>query len=161
MRDLRSAVFGTVLTNIVLLIFIVAPTAQAQQSPILGRWLSASGGGVIEIYPCANKLCGKLVWIKEPIPNNPLALDDRNPNPALKARPLCGLMMLGDFVQEDASHWIDGWIYSPENGKTYRAKITLESPTVLKLRGYIGISLFGETQAWTRADPALGSCVAG
>ncbi|HET7594641.1 MAG TPA: DUF2147 domain-containing protein [Stellaceae bacterium] len=136
---------------------ILTPGASAQTPPVVGRWLSQSGKGVIEIYPCADKLCGKLAWLSEPIRDGAPAVDRNNPDAALRHRPLCGLTMLGDFRQLEANRWGDGWIYSPENGKTYRATMTLDG-NLLKLRGYIGIPLFGETQTWTRADPKLKGC---
>ncbi len=135
----------------------VTGTRAQQQPPVLGRWLSQSGKGVIEIFPCADKLCGRLVWIADPIRDGAPATDRNNPDPVLKRRPLCGLVMLGDFVPTGPGRWGDGWIYSPENGKTYRATMTLDG-AALKLRGYVGIPLFGETQTWTRADPKLQGC---
>ncbi len=147
-----------VLALAVLVAAAVPPGARAQQPPILGRWLSQSGKGVIEIYRCAEKLCGKLIWIAEPIRDGAPATDRNNPDPALRQRPLCGLVMLGGFVPIETNRWGEGWIYSPENGKTYRAQMRIDGPNVLKLRGYVGIPLFGETQTWTRADPKLKGC---
>ncbi|HLJ62816.1 MAG TPA: DUF2147 domain-containing protein [Stellaceae bacterium] len=131
---------------------ILAVGGARAESSVDGRWLSQSGNGVVEIYPCGAKHCGKLVWLK--MPQN---TDENNPNPEYKKRRLCGLVILGDFVK-DGDEWVDGWIYSPENGKTYSAKMRLDAPDILKLRGYVGISLFGETQTWTRADPKLANC---
>ncbi len=126
---------------------------------ITGRWLSGQGDGVIEIYECgASGLCGKLVWLKEPLENGVPAVDSRNPDASRRKQPICGLIMLGGFHQAGPNHWEDGWIYDPSSGKTYHATMTLESPTILQLRGYVGIPLFGETQTWTRADPKLSSC---
>jgi len=142
---------------VVLSLAIIAPRAGAQQPPVLGRWLSESGKGVVEIYPCADKLCGKLVWLAEPIRDGAPAVDRDNKDAAQRQRPLCGLMMLGDFRPLETNRWGDGWIYSPENGKTYRANMTLDGDR-LKLRGYVGIPLLGETQTWTRADPKLKGC---
>ncbi|HXZ02997.1 MAG TPA: DUF2147 domain-containing protein [Stellaceae bacterium] len=132
--------------------------AQAPSPPSpLGRWLSETKRGVIEIYPCADRLCGKLVWLIEPVRRGAPALDDNNPDPALRQRPLCGLTMLGDFRLLEPQRWGDGWIYDPDSGKTYHATLAVEGET-LRLRGYVGIPLFGETQRWTRPDGSYGSC---
>lgn len=132
--------------------------AQAPTPPApLGRWLSAARRGVIEIYPCADRLCGRLVWLIEPMRRGAPALDDKNPDPALRQRPLCGLTILGDFRQLEPQRWGDGWIYDPDSGSTYHATMRLDGET-LKLRGYIGIPLLGETQSWTRPDASYGSC---
>jgi uncharacterized protein (DUF2147 family) len=132
--------------------------AAAADPPVAGRWLSESGSGVIAIANCGAELCGKIVWLKEPIRDGGPAVDRRNPDPALRTRPICGLPMLGGFHESDPGRWTDGWIYSPENGKTYRATLSLGADGKLKLRGYVGIPLFGETQIWTRADPGLKAC---
>jgi uncharacterized protein (DUF2147 family) len=44
----------------------------------------------------------------------------------------------------------DGHIYNAENGKTYNANISLQADGTLRLRGYVGSPMFGETQIWTR-----------
>jgi uncharacterized protein (DUF2147 family) len=132
--------------------------AAAADPPVAGRWLSESGSGVIAIANCGAELCGKIVWLKEPIRDGGPAVDRRNPDPALRTRPICGLPMLGGFREAEPGRWTDGWIYSPENGKTYRATLSLGADGKLKLRGYVGIPLFGETQIWTRADPNLNTC---
>lgn len=142
-----------------LLGFVV--TAAAQVPPpekVLGRWLTESKRGVVDIYACGDRVCGKLVWLIEPMRRGAPAIDDKNPDPALRQRPLCGLTMLGSFRNTKPQLWTDGWIYDPDSGKTYHATMFLESPGVLKLRGYVGIPLFGETQTWTRPDGRYGAC---
>ena len=138
---------------------LVGTNASAEtDGSIFGRWMSASGRGIIEIYHCADKLCGRIVWLKLVNRDGEPVKDIKNSDPQLQQRPLCGMNMLGNFHQTDDSHWEGGWIYNPENGETYSANIALESANVLKLRGYIGISLLGETQTWARAASPLGSC---
>lgn len=151
---MRISILGLVAA---LALAVLMPGAGAQTPPVAGRWLTEDGKGVIEIYPCADKLCGKLVWLAEPIRDGAPAVDRNNKDAAQRQRPLCGLTLLGDFRQLEANRWGDGWIYSPENGKTYRANMTLDGDR-LKLRGYIGIPLLGETQTWTRADPKQKGC---
>jgi uncharacterized protein (DUF2147 family) len=46
----------------------------------------------------------------------------------------------------------DGHIYNGENGKTYNANISLQPDGKLRLRGYVGTPMFGETQLWTRVN---------
>jgi uncharacterized protein (DUF2147 family) len=137
-----------------------SPAEPSSSSPVIGRWLSESGNGVIELYPCDDRICGKLVWLQRPMENGTAAVDSHNPDPDLRHRPLCGLQMLGDFRKVDDRKWSDGWIYNPEDGKTYSGSMTLESSEVLKLRGYVIITLLGKTETWTRPDPAFGSCTA-
>jgi len=53
-------------------------------------------------------------------------------------------------LEEDGDQWNGGRIMDPENGKTYKCYIELESEEKLKVRGYIGISALGRTQYWYR-----------
>ena len=48
--------------------------------------------------------------------------------------------------------WSGGTVYDPENGKTYKCKLTLRKDGRLEVRGYIGFSLIGRTEIWTRAE---------
>jgi uncharacterized protein (DUF2147 family) len=55
-----------------------------------------------------------------------------------------------DFVYVGKDRWKKGIIYAPDDGKTYKCKLTMEEPDRLKVRGYIGISMLGRTEEWTR-----------
>jgi len=63
---------------------------------------------------------------------------------------LPGQVILHDLKYEGNRKWVDGTIYDPQGGKTYRCKVELRSDGTLKVRGFIGISLLGKTQLWTR-----------
>ena len=46
-----------------------------------------------------------------------------------------------------------GEILDPENGKIYKCKMKLsEDGNKLEVRGFIGVSLFGRSQTWTREE---------
>ena len=133
----------------------------ADAPSILGRWLTEDRLAVVEMAPCGAELCGRVVWIGD---KEAPRTDVANPDPALRARPVCDLQILGGFKQAGADapgEWRDGWIYDPKSGKTYHAKMTLRDAATLDLRGYVGIPLFGETQVWTRDTEARPSCGAG
>ena len=72
------------------------------------------------------------------------------PNHSLRNRPIVGLQLMSDFEAAGKVQWGEGKIYDPESGKTYKCKITLTDPKRLEVRGYVGISLFGRTEIWTR-----------
>ena len=62
---------------------------------------------------------------------------------------LVGMVILWG-LEEDGDQWEGGRIMDPENGKTYKCYIELQSEEKLKVRGYIGISALGRTQYWYR-----------
>lgn len=118
-----------------------------------GQWLTEGGKSRVEIAECDNSLCGKIVWLAEPLDEaGQEKLDKNNPDAALQSRPILGLALLNGFVPGDEKTvWVDGEIYNPEDGETYSCTLTLQDDGTLKVRGYVGLPLFGKTQIWTRA----------
>ena len=63
----------------------------------------------------------------------------------------CAMPLIWGFkATSDPNTFESGQIYNGENGKIYNANISLQADGTLRLRGYVGTPLFGETQVWTR-----------
>ena len=95
-------------------------------------------------------MCGKIVWLKEPLRNGKPKLDDNNPEEKLRSRPIQGMVFMKDFNYDENNKWDDGTIYDPKSGKTYSCYMKVLSKDKMEVKGYIGISLIGRTQTWTR-----------
>ena len=136
--------------------------AGAWEAAAEGRWLTQEKSAVVELYRCAaGALCGRLVWLRiKPTDDNPRAVDSRNPTPTLRTRPLCGVVMMWGFQPEGPGQWSGGSLYDPESGNTYSGKLALNPDGSLSLRGYIGVSLFGRTERWTRFTQSISRCPA-
>jgi uncharacterized protein (DUF2147 family) len=76
-------------------------------------------------------------------------LDTNNPNNSLKSKPIVGAIILRDFEFKDGE-WTNGKIYDPESGKDYKCYMRFKDANTLNVRGYIGISMIGRTEVWTR-----------
>ena len=136
------------------LLFLTAAAAHGQSRPmsVLGLWMTEGGKSRVQVYPCGAKVCGRIVWLREP---NDVAglpkVDGKNPKPDMRKRRIVGTMILWDLVKgDDPGEWESGRIYNPEDGETYRVKLTLRPDGKLRVRGYLGISLLGKTQFWER-----------
>ena len=137
---------------LVLAITSISLSAKAQTDKIEGLWYNDVKSGKILIYKQPNgKFYGKVVWLREPLKNGKPKVDELNQDPKLRSRPRLGLPVLADFVKDGDDKYTDGTIYDPNNGKTYSCTITYKGKT-LAIRGYIGISLFGRTTTWSRAE---------
>ncbi len=140
------------LVVLVLAITSISLSAKAQTDKIEGLWYNDVKSGKILIYKQSNgKFYGKVVWLREPLKNGKPKVDELNQDEKLRSRPRLGLPVLADFVKDGDDKYTDGTIYDPNNGKTYSCTITYKGKT-LAIRGYIGISLFGRTTTWSRAE---------
>jgi uncharacterized protein (DUF2147 family) len=66
-----------------------------------------------------------------------------------KDKPILGLVVVWGLTQQ-GDEWSGGTVLDPDSGDTYRCTIKIVGPGKLDIRGYLGISLFGRTQHWTR-----------
>ena len=138
---------------------LLAQSSAAPQSPTpVGVWLHANKLIQVEIAPCADRLCGRIVWFKWPNDDHGLPLVDlKNPDPALRKRPLLGLTILRNLRRTGERTWEDGEIYNPVNGRDYQATMSIKSNSTLRVRAFLLIPMFGETQIWT-SHPVTVTC---
>jgi len=140
------------LAVIFLLFFQLGFRSDENPDAVVGTWLNGTKLGHIQIYKQGNQYFGKLIWLKEP--TDPATgkpkTDGKNTNAALRSRGLMGLNVMTGFKYGGDNVWENGKIYNPEDGKEYSCKMTLKDPSTLDVRGYVGISLLGKTQTWTR-----------
>ncbi len=128
-----------------------ATLAQNNADAILGHWLTGTGKAHIEIYKDKSRYYGKIIWLKNPLnEEGKPKVDRKNPKKTLQDRPLMGLVNLQNFEHDGGGEYDEGTIYDPESGKTYSCIMTLKGNDKLNVRGYIGISLIGRTDSWTR-----------
>jgi uncharacterized protein (DUF2147 family) len=135
-------------------LFISSFNSFALDNPdaIVGVWKTGEGNAMVKIYKNGNKYQGRVVWLKEP--NDPETgkpkLDKNNSDPAAKSKPVLGLINIWGFVPKEENLWDEGNIYDPKNGNTYSSTMKLINANSLEVRGYIGVSLIGRTDTWTR-----------
>ncbi len=135
----------------------------AEDASAAGFWITGDNGAVVEIAPCGDALCGHIAGLRLDHKPGDAPVDSKNPDPAKRNTPMCGLPLMGDLkpVKSSATKWDGGWVYDPESGSKYTAEMHLDGPDTLKLRGFVGISLFGRTETWKRESGAnKNRCVA-
>lgn len=119
---------------------------------ILGTWLSENADGKILITKINGRYFGRISWIKRRNANGSAVLDVKNPDPAKQKDKILGLEILKNFKYSGRKTWDDGFIYDPLSGKTYSCRISTVTNARIKIRGFIGIPLFGRSTFWTRTN---------
>jgi len=126
-----------------LLLFSLSLSAQnSRERAILGVYYSPKKDAKIEIYQKGDRYFGKFVWLE--IGDK----DINNPDPKLRDRELLGMSFINNFRYED-EEYTDGKVYDPQSGETYDAIMWTEGKDLM-LRGYVGFSIFGRTETFTR-----------
>ena len=140
---------------------VICYTGRANE--LSGEWATQGNAAHVRIERCAseqNLLCGVITWLWEPIDAKGEAIRDaKNPDPNLRKQPVIGLSLLKDFRYEPSRESMDGQIYNPENGRTYKASLRLRSLDILEVKGCL---LFVcDTQIWRRAESLCTASLAG
>ena len=126
--------------------FAQAPAPRPPAPDVSGLWIDHTGQGAVEISPCGNRVCGRVVWLKNP--------DHKSKS----GKRICGTQVLGDLQARPDNAWEEGWIYNPEDEERFSAALKLTSANTLQVTGYLGIKLLGETFIWKRSLAPLDRC---
>jgi uncharacterized protein (DUF2147 family) len=133
--------------------------AERPADPAYGYWLTENRKAIVRIATCGPDICGRMVWVENAVDASGQPKRDRkNSDIAKRERPICGLELVGGLNKADEGTWQDGWLYNPRDGATYSAEIRAVSPSELEVRGYLGVSLLGKSQIWTRVGDDRGGC---
>lgn len=124
---------------------LALPLSASAAGGVDGLWLDQDKSGYIEIAKEGEFWQGRIAGSVE----GEVLKDVKNPDPAERGRSLLGQRLLKDLV-DGGDGQLRGFLYNPRDGKTYSVHISLNEDDTLRVHGYIGISLFGLTQKWTR-----------
>ncbi|HLY55581.1 MAG TPA: DUF2147 domain-containing protein [Stellaceae bacterium] len=115
------------------------PARADQPARVLGNWLTSDGDGVIAIEQCGDEVCGRIVGIAR-APGEKMPTD-------VHGTSQCGLTIISNERPTDDGTWL-GKVTDPRTGETYGAKLWIDRAGNLRVRGFLGLPLLGETQVW-------------
>ncbi|ROI00615.1 DUF2147 domain-containing protein [Chryseobacterium daecheongense] len=135
-----------------LLTFVLSLFGVMSFAQIEGKWKTVDdetkqAKSIVEIYKKSDgKYYGKVtqLLIKPANPNCVDCKDDR------KNKPILGMEIIRG-LKKDGDEFTGGTITDPKTGKTYKCTIK-RSGDQLNVRGYIGLSLIGRTQTWSKVN---------
>jgi len=128
---------------------LLAGVSSYAQSDILpGIWVTEGSKSKVEIFKSGNSYAAKIIWLAEA--NNEEGLpktDKKNPDPALRSRPIIGLVILSDLKLENGV-WKGSKIYSPERGEYIDCSLKLQDGYTLRITATKGF--FSTTKFWRK-----------
>lgn len=142
---MKNIVFATVL----LFITQITSAQKISKDLIVGVWQSEEYK--IEIFKSGDTYSAKLLWSKDMFEadGKTSKKDNKNPDEKLRSRPRQGITHITELKFKDGE-FVDGKLYSVNDGNTYGFKAKLKDTNNLETRGYKGVPMFGKTVNWTR-----------
>jgi uncharacterized protein (DUF2147 family) len=129
--------------------------AQDMNTPV-GTWKTIDDKtgkprSLVQITEADGKLKGQIIQLIREPGEDPDPVCDKCTG-TMHNQKVKGMVILWGFSKDDEV-WDGGHIFDPKKGNddVYKAKLTpINGGKQLKVRGYIGFSLLGRTQVWTR-----------
>lgn len=135
-----------------LLLVTLPAVMEARAEPPSGYWLTEKEGIIVHLYECGDAVCGRTVWLKKPNwKDGSPRIDEKNPDPALRSRPWCGIEVITGLRPDDEGLWSGGLIYDPKTGERFDFDLKPDGET-MRARGYLGVPLLGKKERWSPAD---------
>ena len=141
---------------IAICLFCLAGTAVAQSSPV-GLWKTIDDEtgkekSLVRVSEAGGVVTGKIEKLLDPSRQDAKCdkcSDER------KDQPIAGMTVIKNVKHntDNPERWDGGEILDPNNGKTYKVRITpVDGGKKLEVRGYVGAPLLGRTQTWQRVE---------
>jgi uncharacterized protein (DUF2147 family) len=111
-----------------LLLSALATAAAADGDPT-GKWQMDDGRLTVQVSPCGDKFCGYVVALAKPLRHGKPKVDRKNPDKALRSRPIIGLSVINNMKQVGPNRY-EGTIYNADDGNTYTGGMTLDGDAI-------------------------------
>ncbi|MGG5506075.1 MULTISPECIES: DUF2147 domain-containing protein [unclassified Myroides] len=137
--------------SMLIFLFLWGSLMTINAQSIVGKWKTfddqtGDAKSIVEISEKGGKYHGKVIEILNPAKKDSKC--EKCPGDD-KGKPIEGLTIIKNLTKK-GEEYSGGTIIDPQSGKEYKCSIKTNGKTKLEVRGYVGISLIGRTQTWTK-----------
>lgn len=141
--------------GIISLVFLATvTTAQTKEDAITGKWMSAEGNLMVQVYKSGNEFKAKVLWFDDTDDKSRpyyTRYDTKNPDNSLRSKKILGMEVMHGLVYNASDEeWQDGRIYDASSGKDWNAKAWLTKEGCLKVRGFWHFEFLGQTMCFKK-----------
>jgi uncharacterized protein (DUF2147 family) len=140
MTPLRHRIIGATLALIGAGAALAPAAAQPAAPSIYGVWLNPHKSVAVRTGPCADRLCGWIVWA------NAEAQSDARDGGVDR---LVGTALLENYRPDGTNSW-SGTVFVPDMGKRFYSEIEQIDANDMKVKGCILHGLICKSQIWHR-----------
>ncbi len=150
---MKLAWIGRTFAATVLITALAAAPSASAGAALPGEWVTKDGEALLALQASGTRVRVVLQAVAAAVPpqaGTAVPLDQRNPDEALRRRPLAGLEL--GVLEPDANRpqrW-RGRLYDPASGETYSVVAAFAAADVLEVRGFVGLQMFGRSMYWLR-----------
>lgn len=122
------------------------------EDAIIGVWEADDGTVKLDMFKNGTEFKAYLLYGNDVVEADRVTfkMDTKNPDPSLRSRSLKRIVFIKN-LQWNNGKWSGGSLYDGSSGRPYRCEIEIKGDK-MHLRGYLGISLLGQTRIFHRAS---------
>ncbi len=129
------------------------PASALSPQDVYGVWRHPDNGSLIQIYPCDGAICAKVMSVADPNRK-----DVNNPDPALRDRPIVGIVIWRHAKETARLQW-SGSAYNPLDGATHYGTLHLTGDTALVVASCNLNVMPCFERTWTKVSPETAKAI--
>lgn len=125
----------------------------AQADKVVGEYQCERNGvqSKIKVFKHQDGYRAQVFWVDNlKMEDGSIRKDPKNPDAAKRNTPADQIVLIDKVKFNGKDSWNEGKIYDPTSGKVYSVTLSFKNDKTLKVRGYIGTPMLGESMYWTK-----------
>lgn len=134
--------------------FMVSVSAVfAQADKVVGEYKCERNGiqSKIKVFKYEDGYRAQVFWVDNlKMEDGSTRLDPKNPDVSKRNTRADQIVLISKVKFNGKDSWDEGKIYDPTSGKVYSVTLSFKNDKTLKVRGYLGTPILGESMFWTK-----------
>ena len=138
---------------IMLTLVLAVSGAFAQADKVVGTYKAVRNGvtSKVKVFKYQDGYRAQVLWVDNlKMEGGSIRKDPKNPDASKRNTRADQIVLIDKVKYNGKDNWNEGKIYDPTSGKVYSVTLSFKNDKTLKVRGYIGTPMLGESMYWTK-----------